>query len=150
MDPEIWGPGAWLFLHSITLNYPNSPTQVDKKIHSDFFNLLGKVLPCSTCKQHYQSNNNNLPVQFNLQSKETLVKWLIEIHNKVNKMKNKPIINYDEFIKIYKDLYKNKHESITYYKNKNILQKKIIYSLLLIIVILLLISYWYIKLKRKI
>ena len=58
MDPKIWGPGAWLFLHSVTLNYPNSPTQIDKKIYSDFFNLVGKVLPCSACKNHYDTNNN--------------------------------------------------------------------------------------------
>ena len=49
-------------------------------------------------------------------------------------------------IKIYKDLYKNKHESITYYKQKNILQKKIIYILMSVIIIVLLGSYWYIKL----
>lgn len=150
MDPKIWGPGAWLFLHSITLNYPNSPTQVEKKIYSDFFNLLGQVLPCSACREHYHKNNNNLPVQFNLDSKEALVKWLVEIHNKVNLLNDKPTITYDEFIKIYKDLYKNKHESITYYKQKNILQKKIIYILLSVMIVILLGTYWYVKLYHKI
>ena len=29
MDPKIWGPSTWLFLHTITLNYPNNPTQQD-------------------------------------------------------------------------------------------------------------------------
>ena len=23
MKPEIWGPHAWMFLHSITLEYPD-------------------------------------------------------------------------------------------------------------------------------
>ena len=30
-NPEIWGPGAWLFLHTITLNYPTNPTFEDKE-----------------------------------------------------------------------------------------------------------------------
>ena len=94
MNPNVWGPGAWIFLHSITLNYPNNPTQVDKKIYSDFFNLLGKVLPCNICNNHYIQNNNILPVQFNIDSKDSLVKWLVEIHNKINKINNKPIITY--------------------------------------------------------
>lgn len=150
MDPEIWGPGAWLFLHSITLNYPNSPTQIDKKIYSDFFNLLGKVLPCDVCRNHFIYNNNNLPIQFNLNSKESIVKWLIEIHNKINIVKKKKTITYDEFTELYKDVYKNKHESITYYKNKNILQKKIIIILLCSVMGICLLSYFYIKLYLKI
>ena len=30
MNPEIWGPPAWMFLHSISLAYPKNPTDVDK------------------------------------------------------------------------------------------------------------------------
>ena len=31
MNPKIWGPHAWIFLHSITLNYPENPTPELKK-----------------------------------------------------------------------------------------------------------------------
>ena len=37
MNPKIWGPGGWLFLHSITLNYPENPTENDKMYHKNFF-----------------------------------------------------------------------------------------------------------------
>ena len=30
MNPNIWGESAWLFLHTITLNYPENPTFLDK------------------------------------------------------------------------------------------------------------------------
>ena len=26
MEPNIWGPGAWTFLHSITFQYPENPS----------------------------------------------------------------------------------------------------------------------------
>ena len=30
MDPLIWGPHAWFFLHSITLVYPDNPSEQEK------------------------------------------------------------------------------------------------------------------------
>ena len=36
MEPEIWGPHAWQFLHSITLSYPDNPTLEDKNNHAQF------------------------------------------------------------------------------------------------------------------
>ena len=31
MDPKIWGPPGWLFLHTLTFNYPNNPTKEEKE-----------------------------------------------------------------------------------------------------------------------
>ena len=125
MEPNIWGPGAWTFLHSITLNYPDNPTLEQKKIYSDFFNMLPKVLPCNICQEHLTKHFTDSPINFNLNSKESLTKWLVNIHNKSNEQYGKPTISYTEFLKIYDNMYKNKEESITYYKNKNSTQKKI-------------------------
>ena len=44
MDPEIWGPSAWIFLHTITLNYPNNPTIYDKQNYKNF--LLIYIIFC--------------------------------------------------------------------------------------------------------
>ena len=30
MDANIWGSHAWLFLHTVTLNYPENPNEFDK------------------------------------------------------------------------------------------------------------------------
>ena len=110
MEPNIWGPGAWLFLHSITLNYPDNPTLEHKKIYSDFFNRLKDVLPCEICKKHYSQNIKDSPINFSLNSKEAITKWLVNIHNKVNSMYNKPNLDYNSFLKLYKKIYKNEEE----------------------------------------
>ena len=31
MEPNIWGPGAWTFLHSITFQYPENPTDLKNR-----------------------------------------------------------------------------------------------------------------------
>jgi len=134
MEPNIWGPGAWLFLHSITLNYPNKPNIEQKKIYSDFFYQLGKVLPCSKCQKHYFNNINKYPINFHLKSKESLSKWLVNIHNEINILNNKPIISYKTFIDNIEEIYNDPFKSIEYYKYKNKYQSYIIYTLILIII----------------
>lgn len=94
MDPKVWGSGAWLFLHSITLNYPHNPTERDKEEITQFFNIVGKVLPCFYCRDNYKKHLKEYPIQVG--SKKELVYWLIDIHNDVNKEHNKPILTHDE------------------------------------------------------
>lgn len=106
MDSNIWGPSAWIFLHTVTLNYPDNPTLNDKENYRIFFNELKNVLPCDKCKKHYLQNILETPIQ--LDSKKDLVKWLIEIHNKVNDLNNKPILTYDQVMEEYLNLYSKK------------------------------------------
>ena len=103
MDPNIWGSHAWLFLHTITLNYPENPTKFDKEHYKNFFENLSHVIPCDVCRDHYKQNIRKHPIQ--LESKESLAKWLHNIHNLVNVKNNKDEFEYEEFIKKYSNLY---------------------------------------------
>ena len=114
MDPNIWGSHAWLFLHTITLNYPDNPTKFDMDNYKNFFENLGEVIPCEVCKAHYKKNIKMYPIQ--LESKESLAKWLHHIHNLVNVKNDKPEYSYDQFIEKYSDLYStNKNKNIYLY-----------------------------------
>ena len=127
MEPKIWGPHAWIFLHTITLNYPENPNQIEKQNYKSFFESLSKILPCDNCREHYSENIENIPID--LQSRESLVQWLFTIHNKVNQKNNKQLVNYDDFINQYSELYNQ--------KDKNY----ILYTILLLIAIILFIIY---------
>lgn len=108
MNPEVWGPSGWLFLHTITLNYPNNPTMYDKQYYKNFFISLQSVLPCDWCSKNYKIHMNKYPIDNYLNSKKDLVTWLILIHNEVNKIFKKKTLNYSEVINIYKNLYNEK------------------------------------------
>ena len=110
MDPLIWGPGAWTFLHSVTLNYPKRPTYLDKLRFSQFFNNLQYALPCPTCSYHYQQNLKKYPIQ--LDSRDKLVAWLVKIHNEVNKKNEKSVFPLSEFYKKYQRMYSNEPPTI--------------------------------------
>jgi len=55
MNPEVWGPHTWIFLHSISLNYPKCPTRKDKDNMRNFIVSLKGVLPCDNCKENFNS-----------------------------------------------------------------------------------------------
>jgi len=96
MDPEIWGPKAWFFIHNIALTYPRNPNINDKQMYKNFFINLGNVLPCSVCKVHYKENLIESELDIGLNSNIDLFKWTVDIHNKVNKQNNKKIFTYEE------------------------------------------------------
>ena len=107
MNPKVWGPHAWIFLHSITLNYPLNPTQNDIKNHYNFFTNLKNIIPCNNCRLHYKKNLEKYPLNNKiLLSKDKLIEWLINIHNSVNKSNNKKQLTYSEVLAIYNKLYK--------------------------------------------
>jgi len=140
MNPEIWGPPTWMFLHSVSLAYPKNPLEEDRKNYSKFFNNLQPVLPCYKCSMNYLHHIQEDPVENHLDNKESLVKWLIGMHNKVNKLNNKDILSYDEVIDKYKNIYSLKNndsfdkENEIYPQRKN---NKILLYLFIFLVLLL-------------
>jgi len=108
MDPNIWGPKFWFSLHSITFTYPFYPDEKDKERYKTFFNLLEFVLPCVICRVNYNKNINSYPIDVHLKNRNTLAKWLIDIHNMVNVENGKPVLTYDEVMGIYEKSYGRK------------------------------------------
>ena len=105
MEPNIWGKHAWIFLHSVSMNYPDNPSNNDRKNYKDFFENLRYVLPCEVCKKHFSQHIQSNSIVSALHSKKKLVEWVIEVHNQVNISLNKPTMNYDQVIDLYKKIY---------------------------------------------
>ena len=97
MDPELWGPHAWIFLHYVTFSYPDKPTWKDKQNMRDFINLLPEILPCHKCKMNCASHLKDMPLNDSaLSSRSSLVQWLVDFHNCVNKMNGKKELTLEE------------------------------------------------------
>ena len=88
MQTRVWGPAGWLFLHCIAQNYPWDPTPKKKREYLQFFKMVGKVLPCRYCRESYDTFITEQDTLLNISTmanRNTLVKWLYLVHNKVNK-----------------------------------------------------------------
>ena len=134
LDPTIWGPKTWFFLHSVALIYPENPTKQDKKNYKTFFESLQHVLPCPGCSDNYKRHLKELPID--LSNNINLNKWLIEMHNKVNDIYNKPRYTYEQFIDLYTKLYT---PSYSYYY---------LIFVFIVIILTLLFIYYYFKIYK--
>ncbi len=95
---NVWGPPAWVFLHSVTFGYPENPDEFDringnrigstKERYRLFFENLMYTLPCKYCRQSYSQYYASNPIR--LESRAELTRWLYDIHNLVNTKLEKP------------------------------------------------------------
>ena len=108
MNQNIWGPQMWFTLHSITFNYPLKPTEADKNNYKLFFTYLQYIIPCTICQKNYVRHLKESPIEYNLNSRDQLVKWLIDIHNMVNGETGKKLLSYNNVIKKYEEAYQVK------------------------------------------
>ncbi len=91
---SLWGPSAWKFMHYVTFAYPDHPTRAQKMQYMRFFRNLPFVLPCPVCGAHFQKEVNKLTMN-DMKSMDTLSRWLVAVHNRVNRRLGKPVIPYD-------------------------------------------------------
>lgn len=102
IDPKIWGPSSWKFMHYITIGYPEKPTDEIKKSVYNFFISLKNILPCEKCRYNFGHHLLKHPLTDDILSSRTkLINWLIDIHNDVNISTNKPTISYQQMLEIY-------------------------------------------------
>jgi hypothetical protein len=101
IKPSVWGPHGWKFMHYVSLGYPVNPSQEDKQHYKNFYESLQYILPCKTCSKNYSKNLKDHPIDSSLSSQGDLIKWVIDIHNKVNKEIHKPILGYEEADDLY-------------------------------------------------
>ena len=136
MEPQVWGPHGWFFLHSITMSYPEKPTKKDMENYSNFFHMIPNVLPCEVCQKHFRQHMAENPIEPALKNGQTLVEWLINIHNMANIILGKPTMTFEQVIEKYKQDYSKGHGDCINASNNN---KNNSYYIGIIIVILFII-----------
>ena len=129
LDPKIWGPHYWFFLHTIAMSYPNYPNSITKKKYYDFIQNIPLFIPVEQIAGEFSKLLDQYPVQPYLDNRESIIRWTWFIHNKINEKLEKPKITLNEFYVKYYDEYKPKNEKFSdFFK----LRGKIIYSVIIL------------------
>jgi hypothetical protein len=124
LDPKIWGPHYWFFLHTLAMCYPNYPNEVTKKKYYDFIQNLPMFIPIEKIATHFTNLLDEYPVQPYLDNRESFIRWIWFIHNKINQRLEKPQISLNDFyIKYYEEYKSSDKKMIEYLK----LREKLIY-----------------------
>lgn len=100
VQPEVWGPLLWLFLHILTTNYPsdrqmkNGAKETKKRVDSYkmFFKSLPGILPCGSCREHLDQNFQRLGFSEKVfESRKSISRFVFRLHNLVNSQLRKPV-----------------------------------------------------------
>jgi len=129
-DPSVWGPHYWFFLNSIAVTYPKYPNSITKKIYYDFIQHFHLFIPVKEHSENFNKLLSNYPVVPYLEDRESFVRWVHFIHNKINEQLNKPNIPYSSF---YENYYSNYKDKITQGTENRKFYKKIIYFTLILV-----------------
>ena len=90
----VWGPMGWMTLHSISLLYPDNPSQNDKQILHKFLDDFANSITCPHCEKHFKTmfeNYRKLHPEWS-SSKFQLFLFIVRAHNTVNKRLEKPLV----------------------------------------------------------
>ena len=100
------------------------------------FTVIGDVLPCNDCRKHYKEMiKDNPPV---LVDRNSIFKWTVDIHNKVNTRLNKKIITLKEAYDIWT---KESIEKKEINPNKRLYYLTLIFFLILLVAVLIILYF---------
>ncbi len=102
MDPNIWGPHYWFFLHTVAFHYPLHPTSIQKKMYHRLIHHFYEFIPNKSMATVYEKILQKNPVTPYLDTRDDFIQWMHHIHNKINERLQKPTItlqeHYDKFL----------------------------------------------------
>jgi hypothetical protein len=132
LDPKVWGPHYWFFLHTVAMTYPHHPNTVIKKKYFEFIQNLPLFLPVEKISGEFSKLIDKYPITPYLDNRESFVRWVHFIHNKINQKTEKPEVSLNDFYINYYDCYKSPDvKTLEYYK----VREKIIYSIIIITIV---------------
>ncbi|KAG9085184.1 hypothetical protein FS749_004628 [Ceratobasidium sp. UAMH 11750] len=82
------GRATWKLMHTMTLRFPDKPTEDEREALKSFFYLTSRLYPCGECAVEFQSLLKQYPPQTSSRMVSAL--WLCHVHNLVNARLKKP------------------------------------------------------------
>jgi hypothetical protein len=89
---SLWGPLGWMTLHSVSMLYPEAPSQADKEILKRYMGVFRDSISCPYCHQHFKvmfQNYTTSHPEWN-SSRFQFFLFVVRAHNTVNKRLSKP------------------------------------------------------------
>lgn len=104
MSPDVWGPIFWRTMHIVSLGYNPEPSKREQEDAIRFYKSLETMLPCGICRAHYTEFLKEMPVEQAVGSRDDLIYWVFQLHNKVNANLGKRQFTFDEYIHSMREL----------------------------------------------
>jgi FAD-linked sulfhydryl oxidase len=107
-DPSVWGPHYWFFLHTVAESYPLTPTETTKRKYYDLIQNFPLFIPNAEIGGKFSQFLDSYPVTPYLDNRDSFVRWVHFIHNKMNVALGKEEISLPMALEHYRAQYKPK------------------------------------------
>lgn len=99
--PQAWAPVVWAALHAWALfKYPVRPTDQDRARAAEFLQQWFTTLVlCGVCEFHFKQAMRG--VHAHTASRFALSRFLVDVHNEVNRRTGKPVLTHDDVVRHY-------------------------------------------------
>jgi len=88
-NANIWGPHYWFFLHTIAYTYPDMPNEVTKRKYYDLLSNFPLFIPDDKIGKDFATLLDKYPFSGYLDKRDSFIRWVNFIHNKINVMLKK-------------------------------------------------------------
>lgn len=104
-SPDVFGPPMWFTLHNGASKYPHKPGVLVKERMKYFILGIPVMIPCARCREDATAYIEKFKDSLDdiCSSRLKLFEFFFTFHNVVNKKLNKPIMSYEDAIKLYSD-----------------------------------------------
>lgn len=133
-DADVWGPHYWFFLHSVSESYPKFPNAITKRKYYDLIQNFPLFIPNVEIGNKFSEMLDKYPVTPYLDNRDSFVRWVHFIHNKVNVVLGKEEISLPTALERYRAEYKPKPVILT---NRISLRKHHVYAFFILFLLFL-------------
>ena len=98
IEPEIWGKHYWYVIETIILSMDNKEI-ISKESLRLFFYSLQNLLPCPTCREHFQLYFKKNNIDKYVDSKKKMFRWIYELRREIQIRNKKPYPTFEEYLK---------------------------------------------------
>jgi hypothetical protein len=107
-SPSVWGPHYWFFLYTVAQSYPLTPNQITKRKYYDLIINFPLFIPDEEIGNKFSKILDKYPVTPYLDNRDSFIRWVHFIHNKINTVIGKEEISLPFSLDRYQHEYKPK------------------------------------------
>ena len=138
-DSTVWGPHYWFFLHTVAEAYPLTPNEVTKRKYYDLIQNMPLFIPIAEMGNKFSEMLDKYPVSPYLDNRDSFVRWVHFIHNKINVSLGKEEVLFADALEKYRGEYKPKP---VYLHEKIHLRRHYVHAILILICLFLIYVYY--------
>ena len=99
INKSEWGPALWTSLHTLSLTYPAHANAKQQQAAFELVAAIGSLLPRADCARNWHADTPELSNVAERRrifaGRDAFARYLVTVHNRVNRRLGKPVLEYD-------------------------------------------------------